>query len=167
MFQNLRSGAPFYILYKSEPKLSIGEVVSVGAPVPQFGNTYQNGILTPPKSTVDVKVSVSGEDVMLQSLPSDLSIADFGSSGMVVSESKDAIQSEIDAFKSTSVRALGEVERHKKIVSACDEMLCALNPQIAREAEQSSRIDSLEGKLTNIEQMLAKVLGRNSKSKEE
>lgn len=167
MFQNLRVGAPFYILYKSELKLSIGEVANVGVPVPQYGSTYQNGILTQPKSTVDIKVSVNGEDVMLKALPSELSIADFGSSGMVVSESKDSIQSEIDAFQNTSLRALGETDKHKEIVSACDRMKRQLNPQIAKEAEQIQRIDNLEGKLTNIEQMLTKVLERNQKSKED
>lgn len=163
MFQNLRGGSPFYILYKNEPKLSVGEVQSVSTPLPQFSTSYQNGILTPPKSVVDVKVTVEGKEVELQKLPADVVIADFGNAGMVVSESREAIQSEIEAFKNNSVRALGEVDHHKAVVSECDKMLAVLNPQLAKEAEQAQEIEYLKGEMSDIKEMLSKVLGLSEK----
>lgn len=167
MFQSLRTGSPFYILYKSEPKLSVGEVESVGSPVPQYGTTYQNGMITPPKNFVDVKVRIGGELVNLQMLPAELSIADFGTSGMVVSESREDILNEIIGFQGIAERELQDVPKNEHIVSECKAMRAMLDPQIAKEVEQSKKIEMLESRLGNIESMLSKALGRSSKTKEE
>lgn len=168
MFQNLRSGSPFYILYKNELKLSIGEVVNVGVPVPQYGTTYQNGVLSTPKSYVDVKVNVNGEEINLQKLPADLSIADFGTSGMVVSENREAITNEIDAIKSIRVRELSREKQNKEDVVKCDQMLAYLNPHLAKEAEQNAEMENLKKKIESYGDDIAEIksllksLGRNS-----
>lgn len=158
MFQNLRGGMPFYILYKNEPKLSVGEVVSVGKPMQKFGTVYENGIMSLPKYELDVKVSIAGEVVELKQLPAEQSIADFGTSGMVVSDNKDAILNEIDAFESFSQRALNDVERHKRNIEECGRMKSVLNPQIAKEAEQAREIETLKNDMADIKAMLSKVL---------
>ena len=105
MFKDLRSGSPFYILYKNEPRLAVAEVKEVSLPVPQFGLTYQSGLMSQPRNTVDVKVSIDGEDTTLQKIPADLAIADFGS-GMVVSEDSNSISNEITALMKNSERML-------------------------------------------------------------
>lgn len=168
MFQGLRPAAPIYLLYKAEPRIVIGEVVSVSNPMPQFNSTYQNGVLMPPKAYVDIKVRIADETVDLQKLPADASIADFGN-GMVVSESRDAIANEINGFKMSSQRALDEMERHKHVVSQCDMMLSELNPQLKKEAEQSAEIENLkqgmaelQGSLADLKGMLAEALRHGS-----
>lgn len=168
MFQGLRGSSPFYILYKKEPRLAIGEVVSVSNPTPQYASTtYQNGIMMPPKNFVDIKVRVGEETLDFQKIPADATIADFGINGMVVSESRDAMINEIDGFKKISERALADVEQHQHIVTECDTMLKALNPQLKREAEQSQDIENLKrsmadlrGDMNDIKGMLTKALGR-------
>lgn len=170
MFQGLRPAAPIYILYKAEPRVAIGEVVSVSNPIPQYAaSPYQSGI----KSYVDIKIRVADEVVDLQKLPADASIADFGNSGMVISESRDAIVNEIDGFKKASQRALEEVDRHKHIVTQCDVMLAELNPQLKREAEQTAEIENLkrgmadlQDTLVDLKGMLTKALNRSVKKEE-
>ena len=127
-----------------------------------------------PKNVVDVKVSINGESVDFQKLPADASIADFGSNGIVVSESRDAIINEISGFKKASERVLADVERHQHIVAECDTMLTLLNPQLKREAEQAEEIENLKrgmsdlrGDMNDIKGMLAQALKHSSKSKEE
>lgn len=163
MFQSLRTGTPFYVLNKIEPKLMIGEVVSVGLPVPQFGATFQNGIMAAPKNTVDVKVKLDGKDVDFQKLPAEVCIADFGDSGMVVSESKDAVLAEIESMRTISQRAIEELPKHEAIVAESGRMIAALNPSVAREAEQAREIESLKSELSDIKAMLSKALGHDSK----
>lgn len=163
MFQNLRTGSPFYILYKNEPKLSIGEVRQVSQPYPQFGVTYQQGILSQPKNLVDIKVMVDGEEVTLQKIPADLAIADFGT-GMVVSENKEAIVNEIEAYKHNSEKHISDTPKHEHIVAECLSMLGALNPQVARETEQEKRIEFLTGELADIKAMLSGILEHGTKT---
>ena len=165
MLSGLRAGTPLYVLYKNEPRMAIGEVLSVSNPIPQFGSTYQAGVLMPPKTTVDIKVRLNGEEVTFQKLPSDQSAADFGGSGVVVSESREAILNEIEGFKKLSEKALQDVDRHKHIIVECNKMLGDLNPQVKREAEQAREIAGMKGDIASIKDMLAKVL--NYKNKED
>lgn len=167
-----------YVLYKEgEPHLEICEVVSRTEPVPQFGNTTYNAGYQMPmgqKMTVDVKVkNGNGEVIDFQKLPADLVIADFGSNGIVISESREAMQAEIAAMQKASVSVLDSVEKHKRIVELCDSFMAELNPQVKQEAERSkelerlkSEVSDLRGDLIDIKGMIAKALN-NRKSKED
>lgn len=162
MFQSLRGGSPFYVLYKNDPKLVIGEVINTENLMPLLNTTFQNGIMSQPKNVIDVNVTVDGNNLKFQKLPAELTIADFNT-GIVVSDSKDAIINEIDAFKNASLRILNDVEKHKNIVAECDNMLCQLNPHIATEAKQSKEIESLKNEMADLKAMLSKALGRINK----
>lgn len=171
MFQNLRIGTPLYVLYKNEPKVDHGEVIFVGNPVPQFGQTTFNaGIMAQQPMTVDVKIKSGEQTIELQKLPATMSIADYGN-GMVVSESRDAILNEISVLKGNSQRVIDSVEQHKKVVQKCDALLEDLNPQIRQDAERSreiealsSRVGGLESSIGRIEELLTRTLN-NKKEK--
>lgn len=168
MFQNLRSGSPFYLLYKNDPRLVVAEVKEVSLPVPQFGITYQSGLMSQPRNTVDIKVSIDGEDMTLQKIPADLSIADFGS-GMVVSDDGDAISNEISALMKNSEKSLSERPKHEHIVAECKKMLGVLNPHLAKETEQEKRIEQLTNEFSEMKirfDKLTEILERGSKTEE-
>ena len=102
MFQNVRKGTPIYLLHRNEAKVEIGEVVGVSMAQPMFNHSYQNGQYLQPKNVVDIQVSINGKTINLQKLPADATIAD--DNGMVVSESRDAILTEIDILKKNSLQ---------------------------------------------------------------
>ena len=165
MFQNLRSGNNFYMLHKNEPKLSIGEVKSVTKPTQQFGLPYQPGAMMQPGNYVEINLLVDGQDVLIQKVPAELSITDYGPD-MVISDSRDAMINEIEAFKHGSEKHIADTPKHERIVSECASMLEVLNPRIAKDAEQEKRIEQLTGELSEMKAMLAEVLKRGSKDKE-
>lgn len=90
MFQTLRAGSPFYILEKgSDIKLKIAEVSSVSAPTPKF----QTGNFTPnfgQEMIVDITAKCGDESLEFKQVPANLSIANFGTGNVVISESRDA-----------------------------------------------------------------------------
>lgn len=174
MFSALRQGSPFYILDKSdEPKLKIGSVVSVSQPAPKYTQTFlsnQNFA----EMVVDVVVKVGEEEVKFEKIPSNLSIANFGQNGVVVSESKEAMNTEVEGMLRNSRNILESIPYHEKVVEVCDTMLRELNPQFAKEKEQEEKIASLEskvggmeGKLDQIANMLAVALNSKSKRSEQ
>lgn len=174
MFSALRQGSPFYILEKSdEPKLKIGSVVSVSQPVPKYAQTYiPNQNYT--ETVVDVVVKVGEEEIKFEKIPSNLSIANFGQNGVVVSESKEAMNTEVEGMLRTSRNILDSIPYHEKVVEVCDVMLRELNPQFAKEKQQEEKIASLEskvggmeGKLDQIANMLAVALNTKSKRTEQ
>lgn len=170
MFGNLRVGTLVYVLYKNEPRIEQGEVQNVGIQYPQFGATYVGNTLQPQRMLVDIKVKVGDEVLDLQKLPADLSIADFGTNGMVISESKESILQEIDIIRKNSLSIIESIDHHKQVVESCDNMVESLNPSVKREAEQRKEIDTLKAQMADVSSdmadikcMLSKLLNKSKK----
>ena len=177
MFQSLRQSNIFYILQKGEkPELKVGQVVSVSNPQPKYGQhvpgqAYGQNVET----VVDVSVKVGEETIDFKQLPANLSVANFGANGVVVSESRDAMNAEVESMLRISRGVIESVSFHENVISSCDAILRELNPQFAKEKEQEEKIGVLEQKvsgventLTDIKDMLAKALNggsNNSKNK--
>ena len=170
MFNALRQGSPFFILEKvDEPKLRIGSVVSVSQPTPKYNNTFIPNQRFG-EMTVDVVVKVGEEEIKFEKLPSNLSIANFGANGVVVSESKEAMNSEVEGMLRNSRQIIDSVPYHEKVISSCDVMLRELNPSFKKEKEQEEKIglleqkmNGMEGTLTEIRDMLGLALNKSKK----
>lgn len=163
MFSNLRQGTLLYVLYKNEPEVSIGEVESISAPFPLYGATYNAGYLQPTQMYVDVKLKVCDETIDLQKLPADQTTADFGTNGMVVSESREDILREIEVLRKNSQSILDSVPHHKEVLQKAQQLIEQLNPRVKAEAEQRRDIDALKSQMSNIETMLSKLLSKSKK----
>ena len=144
MFQGLRTNSLFYVLDKGEnPSLRIGQVVSVSNPQTRYPS-FNNGFTPQPMETVvDVKVKLDDEEVDFKQL----------------SDNKEAMSAEVDTMLRQSKAILESVDYHKKVVDSCEGMLLRLNPQIAKEKEQTEKINKLEGKVSGIEGKVDKMMG--------
>lgn len=158
MFQGLRTNSLFYVLDKGEnPNLQIGQVVSVSNPQTKYP-TFNNGFTPQPMETVvDVKVKLGDDEVDFKQLPANGQIANDKS--LVVSDNKDAMSAEVDAMLRQSKAILESVDYNKRVVESCEGMLQQLNPQIAKEKEQTEKINKLEGKVSGIEGKIDKMMG--------
>ena len=158
MFQGLRTNSLFYVLDKGEnPNLRIGQVVSVSNPQTKYP-AFNNGF-TPQhmETVVDVKVKLDDEEVDFKQLPANGQIAN--DKNLVVSDNKDAMSAEVDAMLRQSKAILESVDYNKRVVESCEGMLQQLNPQIAKEKEQTEKINKLEGKVSGIEGKIDKMMG--------
>jgi len=169
MFQSLRIGTPLYVLHKNVPKLEVGEVTFVSNPAPQFGTTYGAGYQMQQPTVVDVKIKCGEQAIELKQLPANQTIADYGN-GMVISESKDGILTEIDTLRKNSMRVLESIDHHKELVKQCESFIAELNPQVKIEAERSQEIaglkdevNGLKDDMTDIKGMLTKLLNKKNK----
>lgn len=158
MFQGLRANSLFYVLDKGEnPNLRVGQVVSVSNPQTKYP-AFNNGFTPQPMETVvDVKVKLNDEEVDFKQLPANGQIAN--DKNLVVSDNKDAMSAEVDAMLRQSRAILESVDYHKRVVESCEGMLQQLNPQIAKEKEQTEKINKLEGKVSGIEGKIDKMMG--------
>lgn len=158
MFQGLRTNSLFYVLDKGEnPNLRIGQVVSVSNPQTKYP-AFNNGFTPQPMETVvDVRVKLDDEEVDFRQLPANGQIAN--DKNLVVSDNKDAMSAEVDAMLRQSKAILESVDYNKRVVESCEGMLQQLNPQIAKEKEQTEKINKLEGKVSGIEGKIDKMMG--------
>ena len=155
MFSGVRQNNLFYILEKeNEPKLRIGQVVSVSNPQPQFGQPYGQ----PTDSFVDIAVKVDGETMEFKKLPSSSSIADSGKGGVIVSDSKEVMNSEVESMLQSSQSILDRIDYHKKVVQNCNQILRVLNPRLAKEKERDDDISNLKNKIGGLEDKMDKIL---------
>ena len=160
MLSGLRQGAPIYVLNKNQFKVSVGQVVSVTPYSPKPGEFLQSFNMGYPQPRfVDIAAVVDGGNVNFSRINGDASVADQGNDGVFISETREAVLTEISAMRSASERALEQVDMHRKVVAECDRLSMELNPELRREQEQSREIASLRNDLNEMKNMLASLLG--------
>jgi ribosome-associated translation inhibitor RaiA len=156
MFSGLRQGGMFYILENdSEIRLKIGQVLSVSNPQQKYGQFGQQSYGAQPEMVVDVKVKVGDDVLEFKQLNANMNIANSGK--VVVSDSKEAMNAEVEGLLRNSKQVIESVPYHEKVIAACDSMLRELNPQFAKEKEQEEKIGILEERMGNIDDKLNKM----------
>lgn len=161
MFQSLRNSNQFYILHKeANPYVEIGSVTNVSAPIPKFPNPMFG---QPQEMVVDVTVKVGESSFTFQKLPANVDIADFGNNGnIVVSCSKEAMNSEVASMKQKSSEVLNSVEYHRSVIMGCDKMLENLNPELAEKQRQEAETKALRAELSDLKSMFAEFMKVNA-----
>ena len=157
MFSALRQGSPIYILEKGDtPNIKIGQVESVTSPRPMY-NTYNPtaGFGGNMQTVVDITVKINGDKKEYLGIPSNYSIHGYGD--IVISESKDAMISEIDGLLQTSKSILESIDYHRKMITSCEEMLKQLNPAYAKEQERDSAIDGLRNQVATLQREISRM----------
>ena len=157
MFSALRQGSPLYILEKGDdPTITIGQVESVTQPRPKYNTFNPAAVMTGSVETfVDIAVKINGNKKEFIGVPSNLSTHENGN--IVISESRDAMISEVDGMLQTSKSILESIDYHKKMVVSCEAMLKQLNPTYAKEQERDAVIDSLKGEVETLRKEISKM----------
>lgn len=151
MFSALSQGSPIYLLDKtSTPDYKVGEIVGVSYPKM---NPYNVG----PQNTVDLKVKIDGEIQEFNSIPSINTVVSYNGGKIVISESKQGIQTEVENILQNSKQILNNIDTYKQNVIDCENILKQLNPQFAIDKERDERLSSLENRFDGFESKLDKI----------
>ena len=162
MFSTLRQNSPIYVLDKKDsPVLKKGIIETVSPQRSRTGSFYGQ----PMDMIVDIRVNIDGTSQEFKNIPASLSIANDGN--IVISETKEAMSTEVDSMLSISKQILESVDYHKDVIEKCEQILKDLNPQFAKDKLQEEKINSLESRiggventLEDIKDMLSKVLDK-------
>ena len=162
MFSTLRQNSPIYVLDKKDsPVLKKAIIETVSPQRSRTGSFYGQ----PMDMIVDIRVNIDGTSQEFKNIPASLSIANDGN--IVISETKEAMSTEVDSMLSISKQILESVDYHKDVIEKCEQILKDLNPQFAKDKFQEEKINSLESRiggventLEDIKDMLSKVLDK-------
>ena len=160
MFQSLRPNNQLFILHKDKPLLEVGSIISVSIPTPKYPVQPMFG--QPQEMVVDIIAKVNNQDITYQKIPANLDVADFGNNSIVLSDNRDAMNSEIMCLKQKSVDILNSVDYHKGVITECDRLLSRLNPDLAEKQAQKARIDTLESQISSLMEMNKQLMARLS-----
>ena len=145
MFSALSQGSSVYILDKtSSPKYFIGEVVGVSQPRISYGST-----------TVDLKLKI--EDKEFNNISSISNLVTYEGGKIILSETKQGIQNEVEQVLQNRRFAVENVENYKQDIIDYEGILKRLNPQFAVDKERDERLSNLENKFDGIESKLDKI----------
>lgn len=149
MFSALTQGSSIYLLDKtSSPKYYIGEVIGVSQPKINYGNNF---------GTIDLKIKVDETIQEYKNLPSINSINTYNNGKLIISETKQGIQNEVEAILSNSRQVVNNIELYKQNIIECEEILKQLNPQFAIDKERDTRLSNLETRFDGVESKLDKI----------
>lgn len=167
MFQNLRANSTLYLLHRgANPNLECGQVVNV-SPIKTVYRTVPNMPYPQPVQVVDIVVSINGQNVNLYEFPANADIADDAKTGMLVTCSRDEMNTEVLTMKKQSEDVLKSVEYHQNFLMVCDQMLTILNPELAAKQRQEQEISSLKGQVSEMNKNMADLMDLNKRLMEQ
>lgn len=159
MFSNLSQNSILYVLdLNSNPKVLSGPVERVSVPRPKYNNF--NPTL---EMIVDVIATINGERREFKGIPNG-AIANFGTDAFILAESKEALNSYINAMLQNSRSILESVDKHKKLVVDYEEALQELNPSLKADKEKDKAIQDLQGQVNTLQESIQQLLARMNKN---
>lgn len=147
MFSALSQGSSIYLLDKtSSPKYLIGEIVGVTQPKYNFN-----------QATVDLRVKVDDQIQEFNNLPSINSTVTYNNGKLLISETKQGIQNEIETILFNSKNIVDNIDVYKQNIKDCENILKQINPQFAKDKERDDRLLNLENRFDGVESKLDKI----------
>lgn len=157
MFSALNQGSVIYILDKTKNiTYKIGEVV--GITQPKFNNTNIVSSQFNNQTVVDIKVKFNDTVLDFNSIPSTASTITYNNGNIILSETKQGLQLEIESIIQNRKQTLEHIEKYKQDVIDCENILKEINPQFAKDKVRDEQITNLNDKVSNMENTLNKIV---------
>lgn len=147
MFSALSQGSPIYLLDKTSGlEYRTGEIVGVSQPrFNNFGNT------------IDLKIKVDDSIQEFNGIPSINSYVSYNNGKVIISETKQGIQNEVEGILQNRQHILENVETYKQEIIQCESILKKISPQFAIDKERDERLSNLESRFDGFESKLDKI----------
>ena len=150
MFQNLRVNSTLFLLHRgANPSLECGQVVNA-SPIKTIYKTVPNMPYPQPVQVIDFVVNINGQNVNLQEIPANANIADDVKTGMLITGSRDEMNTEVLTMKQKSEDVLKSVEYHQNFLRVCD-------PEFAAKQQQEQEISALKGQMSNMDKNMQEM----------
>lgn len=155
MFSNLSQNSILYVLdINNSPKVLSGPVERVTIPRPKY-NTFNPNM----EMVVDIFATINGERREFKGVPNS-TIANFGNDSFILADSRESLNSYINAMMQNSKGILDSVEKHQKLLANYEEALSELNPDIKADKKKDKAIQSLQSQVAELKDMLLQMTGR-------
>lgn len=151
MFQSIRPNSQIYILHKGDnPRAEVGYAVNQPAARPKYQLPVALG--QQQEFVVDIVVKTNDQTYNFNNLPAQQDISDSLSNGesLIISDSRDAFNSELISLKQKSLDIANSREYHLDMADKYDKILTDMNPEFAEKQEQKKEINALKGQMDSL-----------------
>lgn len=162
MFQSVRPNSQIYIFHRGDsPRIEVGYVVNQPIPRPKYQLPAAFG--QPQETVVDLVVKTNDQTYNYNNLPAQQDVADSVSNGesLIVSDSRDAISSEIINLKQKSLDIANSKDYHLAMVDKYEKVLLEIHPELAEKQEQRQEMDTLRKQMDEMSKSIAALMEAN------
>lgn len=125
MFSNLSQGNILYGLdTRGDFKTFAAPITKASAPYPSYVNN--NGVQVP-CMVIDISATINGENREFKQVPSNISIADFGSIGFVLADNKESLKVHVNSMVDAKKQRVNNIEVEKKLLEQYSNIADELN----------------------------------------
>lgn len=170
MFSTLRQGSPVFVIFKNGPRVATAKVAQMSAQYPPQMNYIISQNPAGISAMFDLTLELDGKTETFPKVPTTSSVADFPDKGIVLSETRDGVISEINAMMGAANSEIEKMPYYEQTVANCKQILLDINPELKRGQEQAAEIAALKqqmagmsGQLETMSALLAKALGKKTK----
>jgi endo-beta-N-acetylglucosaminidase D len=141
--------------------MEIGYVVNQPIPRPKYQLPSAFG--QPQETVVDLVVKTNDQTYNYNNLPAQQDVADSVSNGesLIVSDSRDAISSEIINLKQKSLDIANSKDYQLAMVDKYDKVLLEIHPEMAEKQEQKQEMDTLKKQMDEMSKSIAALMEAN------
>lgn len=155
MFSNLSQGNILYGLdTRGDFKIFAAPITKATAPYPSYINN--NGVQIP-SMVIDISTIVDGETREFKQVPSNISIADFGSIGFVLADSKESLKVHVDSITNTKKQLISNIEVEKKLYEQYSKISEELNGGEVTK-QDNEEIKALRAELSEYKEMMKEFI---------
>ena len=156
MFQSLTQGSSVSILYRNEPRIVTGKVLSANTHIPTYipnqPMSVFNGLVT------DITVQVGNDTIPFAGLPSNGVVANFQDKGLFLSTDPSAVFREVDNAVAALEQDLQTVPAKEKLLEGYKTLRTEANPEARRDAAREKEMADMRGELSDLKRMLSAFL---------
>lgn len=155
MFSNLAQGNILYGLDTREDfKVFAVPITKASAPYPSHINN--NGVQVP-CMVVDIAAMINGEFKEFKQVPSNISIADFGSMGFILADNKDSLKAHVNSMVDTKKQLVNNIEVEKRLYEQYSKVADELNGTSAIRQE-NEEIKAFRAELAEYKEMMKEFI---------
>lgn len=162
MFQSVRPNSQIYILHKGDnPRAEVGYAVNQPTARPKYQLPVALG--QQQEFVVDVVVKTNDQTYNFNNLPAQLDVSDSLSNGesLIISDSRDAFNSELVNLKQKSLDIANSRDYHLDLANKYEKILTDINPEFAEKQEQKKEINTLKEQIDSLTKNMNAVLETN------
>lgn len=105
-----------------------------------------------------------GSNVDYNNIPANNTSVSYNNGNLIIAESKQTIQSEVEATLQHANYVIEHIEDYKNQITKCEEVLKEINPQFAKDKARDERIAGIENEVAGMKGDIAKILAAVTKN---
>lgn len=155
MFSALSQGSLIHILDKTNGfEYKTGKVI--GITQPKYSTNFNS--LPNTQTFVDIKIKIDEDINEFNSIPSNYSVVTYNNGKLILSETKQELQVEIENIIQNAKQSLANVDAYKQAITDGEKVLKQLNPQFAKDKERDEQINALKTEMNGVKSTLDKLV---------